>query len=74
MIELSDGWAGRIISTQLYFSAWLRARAPVLTPPDVLDGAMVTLAIYTLNVAHPGVLIAGLGGDPHEKSVSSDEV
>ncbi|KIM88107.1 hypothetical protein PILCRDRAFT_247709 [Piloderma croceum F 1598] len=42
-VELSDGWNGRIISTQVYF--------------NVLDGAMVTLAIYTLNFAHPGVLL-----------------
>ncbi|KAF8895227.1 RTA1-like protein [Infundibulicybe gibba] len=57
-IELSNGWDGRIISTQLYF--------------NVLDGAMVVLAIYTLNFAHPGFLLAhpirrtwvpsGLGG------------
>jgi len=25
---------------------------------DVLDGAMIVLAIYTLNFAHPGVLLA----------------
>ncbi|KAF8895226.1 RTA1-like protein [Infundibulicybe gibba] len=43
-IELSDGWDGRIISTQLYF--------------NVLDGAMIVLAIYTLNLAHPGFLLA----------------
>jgi hypothetical protein len=42
-IELSDGWSGRIISTQVYF--------------NVLDGGMVTLAIYTLNIAHPGFLL-----------------
>jgi len=42
-IELADGWNGRIISTQVYF--------------NVLDGAMVTLAIYTLNFAHPGVFL-----------------
>jgi len=42
-IELSDGWNGRIISTQLYF--------------DVLDGAMVTLAMFTLNFVHPGLLL-----------------
>jgi hypothetical protein len=42
-IELSDGWHGRIISTQLYF--------------NVLDGAMVTLAIFTLNFTHPGFLL-----------------
>jgi uncharacterized ion transporter superfamily protein YfcC len=42
--ELADGWNGRIISTEVYF--------------NVLDGAMVVLAIITLNVAHPGVLLA----------------
>ncbi|KIM85171.1 hypothetical protein PILCRDRAFT_817160 [Piloderma croceum F 1598] len=44
-IELADGWTGRIISTQLYF--------------NVLDGAMITLAIYTLNFVHPGVFLHG---------------
>ncbi|KAH7912843.1 RTA1 like protein-domain-containing protein [Hygrophoropsis aurantiaca] len=42
-VELTDGWNGRIISTQVYF--------------NVLDGGMVTLAIYTLNIFHPGFLI-----------------
>lgn len=42
-IELADGWNGRIITTELYF--------------NVLDGAMVTLAISTLNFAHPGFLL-----------------
>jgi len=42
-IELSGGWTGRIISTQVYF--------------NVLDGAMVTLAIITINIAHPGFLL-----------------
>jgi hypothetical protein len=41
-IELSDGWNGRIIETEVYF--------------NVLDGAMVTLAIFTLNFAHPGLI------------------
>ncbi|KAJ7823783.1 RTA1 like protein-domain-containing protein [Mycena olivaceomarginata] len=45
VIELSDGWTGRIIHTQVYF--------------NVLDGAMITLAILTLNLAHPGRLLAG---------------
>ncbi|KAJ7676958.1 RTA1 like protein-domain-containing protein [Mycena polygramma] len=43
VIELSDGWSGRIIQTQVYF--------------NVLDGAMITLAIITLNLAHPGRLL-----------------
>ncbi|KIJ68477.1 hypothetical protein HYDPIDRAFT_106676 [Hydnomerulius pinastri MD-312] len=42
-IELSNGWSGYIISTQVYF--------------NVLDGGMVTLAIITLNLAHPGFLL-----------------
>lgn len=42
-IELSEGWTGRIIQTQLYF--------------NVLDGAMIVLAIYTFNFAHPGKLL-----------------
>jgi len=43
-IELADGWTGRIISNELYF--------------NVLDGAMVTIAMYTINLAHPGILLA----------------
>ncbi|KAF7303563.1 hypothetical protein MIND_00585600 [Mycena indigotica] len=39
-IELAGGWDGRIIHTQLYF--------------NVLDGAMVVLAIFTWNFVHPG--------------------
>ncbi|KAI0954415.1 hypothetical protein AcV7_007655 [Taiwanofungus camphoratus] len=42
-IELANGWTGRIIKTQVYF--------------NVLDGAMITLAMYTLNVLHPGFLL-----------------
>ncbi|KAI0092753.1 RTA1-like protein [Irpex rosettiformis] len=42
-IELADGWNGRIISTQVYF--------------NVLDGAMVVLAMYTWNILHPGLLL-----------------
>ncbi|KAJ7272163.1 RTA1 like protein-domain-containing protein, partial [Mycena rebaudengoi] len=43
IIELSGGWNSRIIQTELYF--------------NVLDGGMVTLAIFTLNIAHPGLLL-----------------
>ncbi|TFK57102.1 RTA1 like protein [Heliocybe sulcata] len=42
-IELNDGWSGRIISTQVYF--------------NVLDGAMITLASFTMNFLHPGFLM-----------------
>ncbi|TFK46774.1 RTA1 like protein [Heliocybe sulcata] len=46
-IELADGWDGRIIGTQVYF--------------NVLDGTMVFLAIFTLNVFHPGFLLRAAG-------------
>ncbi|KAF7300317.1 hypothetical protein HMN09_00915000 [Mycena chlorophos] len=49
VIELSNGWTGRIIRTEVYF--------------NVLDGAMITLAMFTLNFAHPGFL---LGKDSDE--------
>ncbi|KAI0310094.1 RTA1 like protein, partial [Amylostereum chailletii] len=42
-IELSDGWTGAVISTQWLF--------------NVFDGAMIVLALYTLNVLHPGILL-----------------
>ncbi|KAJ6597470.1 RTA1-domain-containing protein [Mycena vulgaris] len=42
-IELSTGWTGRIIHTEVYF--------------NVLDGAMVVLAMYTINIVHPGLLL-----------------
>ena len=59
-IELADGWNGRIISTQVYFSGLdltYLVNAILIILTDVLDGAMVTLAIYTLNFAHPGFLL-----------------
>ncbi|KAG1773262.1 RTA1 like protein-domain-containing protein [Suillus placidus] len=39
-VELADGWSGSVIASESYFN-WL-------------DGGFVTLAIYTLNVIHPG--------------------
>jgi len=42
-IELANGWTGYIIHTQRYF--------------DWLDGGMITLAIFTINFLHPGVLL-----------------
>ncbi|KAJ6496238.1 RTA1-like protein [Mycena sanguinolenta] len=43
LIELSGGWEGRIIHTEVYF--------------NVLDGGMVTLAIFTFNFVHPGIFL-----------------
>ncbi|TDL17130.1 hypothetical protein BD410DRAFT_807545 [Rickenella mellea] len=41
--ELSDGFNGRIISTEVYF--------------NLFDGAMVVLATFSLNILHPGYLL-----------------
>jgi len=43
VIELADGWGGRIIHTERYF--------------NVLDGAMIVIAMFTLNAFHPGRLL-----------------
>ncbi|KAJ6628584.1 hypothetical protein B0H10DRAFT_2184798 [Mycena sp. CBHHK59/15] len=43
IIELSTGWNGVVIETEVYF--------------NVLDGGMVVLSIYTINIAHPGLLL-----------------
>ena len=42
-IELINGFAGTIIHTQVLF--------------NVLDGAMIVLAMWTLNIFHPGWLL-----------------
>lgn len=58
-IELTDGWSGRIYTTQVYYSKHCALFAMVLglLLSDVLDGAMITLAMYTLNFLHPGRLL-----------------
>ncbi|KAH8827430.1 RTA1-like protein [Flagelloscypha sp. PMI_526] len=43
LIELSDGWTGEIITTEKWF--------------NIFDGTMVVLAIWSLNLAHPGRLL-----------------
>ncbi|KAJ7108011.1 RTA1-domain-containing protein [Mycena crocata] len=43
VIELATGWHGKVIETEIYF--------------NIFDGAMVVLAIYTINIAHPGLLL-----------------
>jgi len=59
-IELADGWDGRIISTQVLF--------------NVLDGAMITLAMYTMNFAHPGLLLGRVKGLPKTRSRGSSDL
>lgn len=60
-IELINGFTGRIIQTQIYFSKCLQIyhdRIVTTNDADVLDGAMIVLATYTLNFLHPGYLLA----------------
>jgi hypothetical protein len=62
VIELSEGWGGPILTTERYFRQYLVAFLivrEILTwiSADVLDGAMITLAMYCLNVFHPGWLL-----------------
>ncbi|KAG2113961.1 RTA1 like protein-domain-containing protein [Suillus clintonianus] len=58
-VELAGGWFGPVITTERYF--------------DWLDGAMVTIAIYTLNFIHPGIWLNK--GDPtaHVAQQAADE-
>ncbi|EIW56106.1 RTA1-domain-containing protein [Trametes versicolor FP-101664 SS1] len=57
-IELTDGWSGRIIETQVYF--------------NVLDGAMIVLAMFTLNFFHPAWLL-GKADSWNEKEPSETD-
>ena len=59
-IELIDGFDGKITQTQIYFSQSplplsLRGDSPHCL--DIFDGAMIVLAMYTLNLLHPGWLL-----------------
>ncbi|KAF8182621.1 RTA1-like protein [Pholiota molesta] len=56
IIELSGGWDGRIIRTQVYF--------------NVLDGMMVVLAIYTTNFVHPGIYLPSPHAYVHKEKVA----
>ncbi|KAF7309240.1 hypothetical protein MIND_00294300 [Mycena indigotica] len=66
VVELAEGWGGRIIRTEVYFNA--------------LDGAMIVLAIFTWNFVHPGWFLPAPAAtasdnekDGHEKAKNSDE-
>ncbi|KAJ6458326.1 RTA1-domain-containing protein [Mycena vitilis] len=43
VIELTGGWDGPVIRTEVYF--------------NIFDGGMVVLAMLTLNLAHPGLML-----------------
>lgn len=60
VIELSDGWTGTIIQTEVYFSEQPFLSSVVLDLilyEDVFDGAMIVLAIFIFNFIHPGTMI-----------------
>ena len=59
-IELTDGWNGRIITTEIYF--------------NVMDGAMIVLAIYCLNFFHPGPLLGPFTSIEKAESVIDDDL
>ncbi|KAG1850051.1 RTA1 like protein-domain-containing protein [Suillus tomentosus] len=58
-VELAGGWFGPVITTQHYF--------------DWLDGAMVTLAIYSLNFFHPGIWLNKENPTGHDLEQAADE-
>jgi hypothetical protein len=77
-IELSDGWNGRIISNEIYFSEYLwfsdlplPVQLLMYNPLDALDGAMVTIAMYTINIAHPGILLASSPNKQVDKTLGA---
>ncbi|KAF9790457.1 RTA1-domain-containing protein [Thelephora terrestris] len=59
-IELTDGWNGRIITTEIYF--------------NTMDGAMIVLAMYCLNVFHPGRLLGPFTSIEKAESVIDDDL
>jgi len=63
-IELSEGRNGRIISNELYLSTshlflvcFHRSQLLTDNPVDILDGAMGTIAMYTINIGYSGLLL-----------------
>ncbi|KAG1737998.1 RTA1-like protein [Suillus lakei] len=58
-VELANGWSGPVISTERYF--------------DWLDGALVTLAVYTLNFFHPGIWVKKDDPTAHASQQAVDE-
>ncbi|KAJ6553000.1 RTA1-like protein, partial [Mycena capillaripes] len=63
IVDLADGWNGTVLTTELYF--------------NVLDGGMVLLALFTMNIAHPGLLLeteSGEDDDDDRKPTSLKEI
>jgi len=54
VIEFASGWDGKVIATQWVF--------------NVFDGTMIVLAMYTLNLFHPGNYSRGEDHPPQTSS------
>ncbi|KAF8496745.1 RTA1-like protein [Russula emetica] len=50
VIEFAGGWNGKVIATQWVFII-------IGDYADVFDGTMIVLAMYTLNLFHPGIYL-----------------
>ncbi|KAJ7064293.1 RTA1-domain-containing protein [Mycena amicta] len=59
-IELADGWTGQVITTEFWF--------------NMFDGGMVITAIWTINIAHPGLLLGTSSGKERETMVLLKEM
>lgn len=64
LIEFKDGFHGKVISTQWLFGAWsfyglLQILIVIITGDyaDVFDGVMIALAMFILNLIHPGTYL-----------------
>ena len=63
-----SGWNGTVISTEWLFSRWSFVAAfrlesyRIITDDhaDVFDGTMITLAMFTLNLFHPGIFLRNI--------------
>ncbi|OCH96125.1 RTA1-domain-containing protein [Obba rivulosa] len=58
IVELSDGFDGTVIRTQIYF--------------DIFDGAMVLLAFFVMNLAYPVCLYRPRASSKKEHTTDSD--
>ncbi|KAH9477828.1 hypothetical protein JR316_0010060 [Psilocybe cubensis] len=60
IIELAGGWDGTIIHTQIYF--------------NLFDGLMITFAIYTINILHPGRLFPNPAAKGYNKETNELDI
>ena len=80
--EFADGFQGRITSTQSLFSTYLslqlgsRTTGRIVTNycAVVFDGLMITLAMVTLNIFHPGDLLQNPQSDHNFYPTSNNKL